>query len=418
LKITLLTYGSRGDVQPFLALAIGLRKAGHEVVLAAPSRFSSLITPYHIQFVPLAGDPAEISKGFTDAGTNVYRMVKSMRDYVLGIAPQVVDQIIEASSGADLLVHSFLFTTGAHSLARGMGIPDVSVQLFPMFAPTGDYPNVAFPPLGRLGNYCSHWFSTQVFWFGGNASFKEIQHLLPGSFPRTLHWPFSGAHPSPLLIACSPSVIPESRDWPAFVHTSGYLFMDTEAYQPPDALMQFLENGQAPICVDFGSTVNREANRIQELVIETLSRRHERVILLAGWSGNAAQAFSENTLYLQSAPHDWLFPRCKAVIHHGGAGTTAAGLRAGIASIILPHSADQPFWGRRVRDLGVGAAPISIRQLSGERLTAALDEIENPDLISRARNLGRKIALEDGVGTAIRWIEQAKSSFSLKNQNL
>jgi sterol 3beta-glucosyltransferase len=418
MKITILTYGSRGDVQPFLALAVGLQKAGHAVTLAAPHRFSALVAQYHIPFAPLAGDPEDLSKGFNDAGTNVFRMVNSMQDYVTSVAPQVVQQVIEASANADLLVHSFLFTTGGHSLARHLGLPDVSIQTFPMFASTGDYPNVAFPPLGCAGNYFSHWLATQIFWYGGNCGFRQIQRLLPDSFPRTLSWPFRGSNPTPLLFAVSPSIIPPSADWPRPVHVTGYFFLEEEHYQPPETLSNFLTAGTPPVCVSFGSMVHEQAQKTGQILLESFAKSNQRAIVLTGWGGWKSDPAPENILYLEAAPHSWLFPRCKAAIHHGGAGTTAAGLRAGIPNIVIPHAADQPFWGRQVHALSAGPAPIPIKKLTVSRFLTALTEAEKPAVIATAQALGSQIRAEDGIGAAIRLVEAEKARFSLKNPNL
>jgi sterol 3beta-glucosyltransferase len=418
MNVSILTYGSRGDLQPYLALAVGLQKAGHTVTLSGPQRFESFVASYNIHYVPLPGDPEELSRAFNDSGDNPFRMVASMRSHVLGIAPQVVSQVLQAAQNADMLVHSFVFTTGAHSLARHLNIPDVSVQTFPMFAPTGDYPNVAFPHLGRLGNILSHRFATQVFWHGGNMGFKQIQRLLPDSFPRTLYWPFANPDErlrTPLLFAISPSVIPASADWPANVSVTGYLFLHDEAYQPPEALSAFLAAGAPPICVSFGSMVNDRAEKTGRILLEAFARRNERAIILTGWGGWHAEPAPENILYLDSAPHSWLLPRCKTFIHHGGAGTTAAGLRAGIPAIVVPHAADQPFWGRRVQALGVGPAPIPVKKLTLARLLTALAGAESPAVIAAAQALGSRIRAEDGVRAAVRLIEQARADFAARN---
>lgn len=419
MNISILTYGSRGDLQPYLALAVGLQKAGHTVTLAGPQRFESFVASYNVHYVPLPGDPEELSRAFNEAGGNPFHMVASMRGHVLGIAPRVVGQMLHAAQNADLLVHSFAFTTGAHSLARHLNIPDVSVQTFPMFAPTGDYPNVAFPHLGRLGNFLSHWFADRVFWHGGNMGFRQIQRLLPESFPRALYWPFANPNErlrTPLLFAFSPSVIPPSAGWPANVSVTGYLFLeDTQSYQPPEALSAFLAAGPSPVCVSFGSMVNDRAEATGRVLLEAFARRGERAVILTGWGGWRAEPAPENILYLDSAPHSWLLPRCKIFIHHGGAGTTAAGLRAGIPAIVVPHAADQPFWGRRVQALGVGPAPIPVKKLTLPRLLTALAGAESPTVIAAAQALGSRIRAEDGIQAAVRLIEQARADFVARN---
>jgi sterol 3beta-glucosyltransferase len=421
MNISILTYGSRGDIQPFLALAVGLQKAGHNVTLTGPRCFADFVAANKVEYASLAGDPEELSRAFNDAGSNPFRMATSMRGHVLGIAPQVVSQIVQAAQKADLLIHSFAFTTGGHSLARHLHIPDVSIQTFPMFAPTGDYPSPAFPHLGKLGNYFSHWFATQVFWHGGNMGFRQIQHLLTDAFPRKLYWPFANPDPrlrTPLLFAISPSVIPASAGWPDNVSVTGYLFLDDENYQPPASLSSFLAAGPAPVCVSFGSMLHEKAEKTGKLLLDVFAQCKQRAIILTGWGGWRADPAPENILYLDAAPHSWLLPHCKVFIHHGGAGTTAAGLRAGLPSIVIPHAADQPFWGRRVHVLGVGPAQIPIQKLTAPRLLAALAESEKPLVIAAAQALGRQIRAENGLEAAIRLIEQEKARFTLKNHIL
>ena len=162
MNITILTYGSRGDVQPFLALAIGLQKAGHTVKLAAPHRFVGFVAKHRVPFVPLAGDPEVISERLNNAGQNPLRMVHAMGEYIFSIADQVARQAFVACDNADLIIHSFLFTTGGHSMARKLGILDISVQTFPIFAHTHAFPPVSMPglPPGFL-SYFGHWLHTQ-----------------------------------------------------------------------------------------------------------------------------------------------------------------------------------------------------------------------------------------------------------------
>jgi sterol 3beta-glucosyltransferase len=411
MKITLLAYGSRGDVQPFLALAVRLQKAGHSVTLAGPHRFAEFVAHYNVPFVPLAGDPEEISRIINDAGENVVRLVRGMQEYIFSIAPEVVRDARAAISGAELLVHGFLFTTGAHSFAREMGIPDVSLQIFPMFAPTRAFPNVALAnlPPGSM-SYCSHWLATQIFWRGGNRGYYQLRRRFPADLPLKLYWPFRPTvdRPlTPLLFAFSPAVLPPPADWTApNIHVTGYLFLDEDQdYRPPAALREFLETGDPPVCISFGSMVNREADRIHLAVREALSLTHQRGVFLSGWGGYRDDHGDSNILYLDSVPHGWLFPRCKFILHHGGAGTTAAGLRSGRPNIVVPHTADQPFWGRRVAAIGAGPRPIPVKHLTPQRLLSAFAEVEDEALQARAQETGRLIRMEDGVGQAVRILE-------------
>ncbi len=416
MKITLLTYGSRGDVQPFLALALGLQNAGHRVTLAAPQRFMELIRSYGIQGAPLPGDPEELSRLFNHAGGNLVRMVRAMQDHLFRIAPGVVRAARQAMHGADLLVHSFAFTTGAHSFAHELGIPDVSVQLFPVFAPTRAFAPVGMPEY-RLGwlNRLSHQVYTQIFWRGGNAGYYRLRRSAPADFPARLYWPFrpNGSRPlTPLVFACSPVVLSNPPDWNLpHIHQVGYFFLDSPNYEPPGELRRFLQAGDPPVCLTFGSMINREAEGITRAALHALDAARRRVIVLPGWGGWRPDRPPENSLFLEAAPHDWLFPRCQMVIHHGGAGTTAAGLRAGVPSILVPHAADQPFWGRRVAAIGAAPPPIPLRRLTVQSLANALALADSQAIRRRAAQVGQLICAENGVVRAVALIEAHATAF-------
>lgn len=417
MHITLLTYGSRGDFQPFLALAVGLQKTGHTPHLAAPGRFADLAAQYGVEFTNLPGDPAEISLRLNDAGTNPLLMVRSIQDYVIAIAPQLVREARLALRGADLVIHSFLFTTGGHSLACEMGIPDISVQTFPMFAATRSFPNVAIAwlPPGPF-SYLSHWLATQIFWYGGNSGLRGLRKRHPQEFPNKLTWPFKrhGDRPlTPLVFAYSATVLPHPADWTSpHIHIPGYFFMDESEYQPPPELLKFLESGETPICISFGSNLNRDARRIRQVVLSALAKNGQRGILLTGWGGDLEQESPSNVLVMQEASHGWLLPRCLAVVHHGAAGTTGAGLRAGIPNIVVPSATDQPFWARRVAELGAGPQPIPLKHLTMESLSAGLMAAQyDSDMVARAAQVGEMIRAENGVENMIRLVEDQADRF-------
>jgi sterol 3beta-glucosyltransferase len=388
-----------------------LQKRGHAVRLAAPHRFADFSARYDIPFVPLAGDPEEISRRINDAGTNAVRVMASIWDYIFGIAPQVSRSAFQACVGADLIVHSFLFTVGAHSWAREHGVPDVSIQTFPVFAPTREFPNVAMAnlPPGRL-SWLSHWIATQAFWHGGNVGYGPARRANPDiPHPKHLYWPFDRSLPphlrTPMLCAYSPAILPRPRDWAENIHLTGYLFLDEEAYRPPMQVQDFFACGPAPICVTFGSMLHHEAERVLKTGMEAVEKTEHRAVFLTGWSRYRPDHIPETMLVVESLPHEWLFPRCKAVIHHGGAGTTGAALRAGVPHIVVPHTADQPFWGRRVHAIGVGPRPIPVKGLTAGKLIRAIAEAEGEAVRARARVMGHRIRSEDGVAEAIRRIE-------------
>jgi sterol 3beta-glucosyltransferase len=414
MKITILTYGSRGDVQPFIPLSLGLMARGHFVKLAAPSRFREFVEGYGIQFVPLAGEPEELSRRFNDAGNNIIKMVRGMMEYVTGIAVDVLNQTETSCEDADLIIHTFLHAAGAHTYARERNIPDLHIQTFPMFTPTGDYPNVVFPGLGfNLLNRLTHVLAGKIGWWGARLGFEQIRRRA-GLPRRKLYWPFNedpARPPTPVLCAWSPSVIPASSGWPDHVAVTGWYFFNPNKHALPSVELEtFLKAGDPPVCISFGSMVNREADKVDRIIRESLAQTKNRGIILSGWS-QVEHRSSENILYLDAAPHDWLLPHCKMIVHHGGAGTTSAGLQAGIPNIVVPFAVDQPFWGRRVHAIGAGPAPIPVKKLSVEKLSRAILEADTSACRQHAAEIGRRIRNEDGVGVAVRLIENLSNDF-------
>jgi sterol 3beta-glucosyltransferase len=414
MKITILTYGSRGDVQPFIPLSLGLMAKGHTVKLAAPWRFKVLVEGYGIQFIPLAGEPEDLSRRFNDAGNNFIKMIAGMMDYVTEIAVDVLHQTEASCDDADLIIHTFLHAVGAHSYARERGIPDIHIQTFPMFTPTGDYPNVTLPDLKiPFLNRLTHVMSSKITWWGSRLGFEQVRRRA-GLPKRKLYWPFdqNPAHlRPPILCAWSPSLLPPPSDWPAAVHITGwYFFASNRHYSPSSELKMFLESVETPICVSFGSMVNRDAVKVDRIVRQSLAQTGNRGIILSGWSGVKHEP-SENILYLDAVPHDWLLLHCKMIIQHGGAGTTSAGLQAGIPNVVVPFTVDQPFWGRRVHAIGAGPSPIPVKKLTTEKLTQAILEGETNASRDRAAEIGRKIRMEAGVDLAVRLIEKHFNDF-------
>jgi UDP:flavonoid glycosyltransferase YjiC (YdhE family) len=214
----------------------------------------------------------------------------------------------------------------------------------------------------------------------------------------------------PILYGFSPSVIPAPSDWSGNTHITGYWFIDeTEDWQPPAALLDFLQSGSAPVYIGFGSMSNRDPEQTADLVIKALTLSNQRAILLSGWGGLQRTNLPDSIFMIDSIPHSWLFPRVSAVVHHGGASTTAAGLKAGVPSVVIPFFGDQPFWGQRVADLGVGTKPIPRKRLTAERLANAIQEVvTNEDMRQRAAKLGKQIQTENGIESAVEIFNKLK----------
>jgi UDP:flavonoid glycosyltransferase YjiC (YdhE family) len=278
--------------------------------------------------------------------------------------------------------------------------------------PTREFGSALMPtarPRGPVRNYLSHVLGGQLFWHIMRTASNEARREVLGTGDFPFFGPFLAIERAkvPALYAFSRHVIPKPRDWADHLHVTGYWFLDEGVgWAPPPALARFLAEGPPPVYVGFGSMASRDPAAMARLVLTALERSGERGVLLTGWQGLSAEAAPPEVLVIDSAPHDWLFPRMAAVVHHGGAGTTAAGLRAGVPSVLVPFFADQPFWAQRVVELGVGP-PFAMREdVTVESLAAAIrTAVTDEGMRARAAALGAHIREERGVEEAVRQIE-------------
>lgn len=412
MKITLLTIGSRGDVQPFIALGLGLKAAGHTVTVATHSPYESFVRGFGLGFAPLAGDPRAMLEGegglaWLETGRNPLAMLNRMRDLAQPLVRQIAADSFAACADAEALIFSTLGFFPAIGMLDALKIPAMGAYLQPLH-PSAEFPAIVFPDLGPAPyNRLTHAAQMELTWllFRGmlNGMRAEVAGLPPitQSFRHTIHTPF------PVVYGYSPRVLPKPADWGPDKQVVGYWFLDTQAgWTPPADLLDFLADGPPPVYIGFGSMANRDPARMTEVALEALRRSGQRGLLLTGWGGITGADLPDTVYRIESAPHEWLFPQMAAVVHHGGAGTTAAGLRAGVPSILIPHFADQPFWGRRVAALGVGPRAIGRRALTAEALAGAIRRaVGDAGMRARAADLGRAIRTEDGVGAAVRAFE-------------
>jgi sterol 3beta-glucosyltransferase len=409
---TLLTYGSRGDVEPFVALGVGLRRAGHQVRLVAPSVFQEFVSAHDLEFAGLPGNPDQLVRGLvSEAGHRWWRMVRVMAGHVLPLATEVLAAVRAACTSRRVIVHSFLMTQAGYEVARELGVPDVSAQFFPVFAPTAAFPGIVFPdlPLGDAYRRLTHAIVTQTFHRGGRLLYRRVRRGHPG-LPPLSGWPFNDRdrRATPILFAFSPSVVARPPDWGPDIHVTGYWPLEPEVdWQPPPELACFLEAGPRPVYVGFGSIVARDPRELAAIALEALGRSGQRGVLSPGRAGLKAGDLPGDVYLLDAAPHAWLFPRVAAVVHHGGAGTVGAGLRAGVPNVVVPFTSDQPFWGGRIFALGVGPEPIPARRLTADALASAIAQaVGDGAMRARAQALGERIRGEDGVARAIEVLQR------------
>jgi sterol 3beta-glucosyltransferase len=414
MRLTIPTTGSRGDVQPYIALGLGLQAAGHRVCIATHADFETLVREYGLDFFAIEADGRALQ-----ASAHGDRMLKAggnpvafLREFVRLREPLVrslLQKCYEACREADGVLLTTTSPLIGFCAAEKLGIPTFRTSLQPT-ALSRFHPNFLFPappqwlPAQGLYNLFSHLFVGVTLWQMWrptiNAARKEVLDLPPlplGSPGRA----FMKA--SFTLDGYSSLVAPKPRDWPDNHHLTGYWFLDAApGWRPPVELEGFLASGAPPVCVGFGCNHNTNAADITAMVVRALKRTGQRGLFLTGWGGLEAIPRSDQFLTLESAPHSWLYPRMTAVVHHGGAGSTAAGLRAGVPSLLVPFTSDQPFWARRVQILGAGPAPIPRKELSAERLESAINQaVADAVLKQRAAEVGRLIRAEDGVGNAV-----------------
>ncbi len=418
MRIVILTTGSRGDVQPYVALAAGLQAAGHPVRVATHADFAPLARERGLDFFRLAdssrhwhataaggdmihsnGDPLAFARHFV-----------RMREPLMS---ELMARSCEAAHGADLVIGSPTTIGIAYSVAEKHGVSLMPAYYLPM-APSRSLPSCFAPeppgwlPGRGLFNFLSHFVLSGYLWQLLRPSYNRARQDVLGLPPLPL-WgpPLRVFRNIPALHGYSPLVVPRPAEWGANHAVTGFWFLDTAAHwRAPARLLDFLASGPPPVCVGFGSMHSRGAERMTELAVEALRRCRVRGILLTGWGGLGAGRAADDVYVTEAVPHDWLLPRTAAVIHHGGAGTTAAAVRAGVPSVVIPFMADQPFWGRRVHALGVGPPPIPCRELTAGRLAAALrTALECPQTRRRAAWLGARVREEDGVARAVEAVE-------------
>lgn len=301
---------------------------------------------------------------------------------------------------------------GAVDIADALGIPAMMAPLFPQYVPTADFPSLGFPdlPLGtgyrRLTYRIVERLAGRI---GGGPvrAWRRANRLGPRPAAIGLFSDSQG-RPIPALHGYSPHVSPRPADWPPTAVIAGYWWLQhAAAWIPPADLEAFLAAGSPPIYIGFGSMAGRDPARLTAIMLEALQLSGRRGLLVSGWGGLAARQLPSDVLAIEAAPHAWLFPQVAAVVHHGGAGTTAAGLRASRPTVICPFFADQPFWGRRVHVLGAGPLPIPQRQLSAQRLAEAITTAtSDPQIAIAAAALGTRLSAERGVEDTVSRIER------------
>ncbi|GBG26264.1 Sterol 3-beta-glucosyltransferase [Hondaea fermentalgiana] len=468
LRFVIIVVGSRGDVQPYVALGMALRRQGHYVRIAAHECFRGFVGDANLGFAPLAGDPKELLRMVTENSMFSYSFVRegvaSHRTWIshilddawdactlpehelrdgpekgprperepvrpsVGEGPGVAFAARESSFRADVVMANPPAFSGWH-IAEALGVPFFTS--FPMpWSRTTEFPSPFTSTRGESSSGRLNWMSygavDRLMWLGAgdliNRWRVQTLRLAPIWTMSARGHRLAHDNRTPVLYPWSPQMLPKPKDWGSHICIPGYWFLDDEmakesvpaVYEPPAELRDFLAQSQdPPIFIGFGSIVVKDPRKLSTIIADTLramSKAH-RFIVQAGWAdvnvGDLLGALQgeQRVLQIGAAPHRWLFERCKCVIHHGGAGTTAEGLRAGKPTVVVPFFGDQFFWARQVDAVRVGVR-LPYTQLTAKRLCVAIEKALGAGMRMRAQVLAASIARENGTETAIAFIEQ------------
>ena len=409
MRITLLTIGSTGDVLPLICLGKELTSRGHDITLATFSGFADRVRENGLRFFPLSGDAEAFMNAVMSPETSGLSYLPHLESALRQVAPHLIQDMSDSCSHADALVCSF-FGSLNYSIAEKHRIPCIQIHYFPM-DPTSDMPISAVRNQRLLP-----WMNLVTFRLGYLLISTVEKRLLSAwrsenNLPlRKIHsspdYQVNG-HPVPVIYAISPAVLPRPTGWGPQIQMSGFWFDDRPIHwNPPESLETFLAAHPDALYIGFGSMNGGDMQKLLAIVLRALHAAGLHAVIHLGWSGLHLSSTSR-VHFVSYVPHDWLFPRVSAVVHHGGAGTTAAGLRFGKPTLVIPFAGDQAFWGRRVQELNCGPAPIARAHLTVNRLTSALKElVSQPAYRRAAESIQRAIARENGVKTAADLIEK------------
>ncbi|WP_330262521.1 glycosyltransferase [Streptomyces griseorubiginosus] len=401
-----MTAGSRGDVAPFTGLGHGLARAGHEVTLVTHSRFAPLAARAGLGFHALPVDPRaelESSRGraLHRSTTGVGKLVRVVA-MARTLAVEMADELVTAARGGDALLLSGSVAPLGHAVAEGLGLPSLGLNLQPLaatreFAP----PMLGIGSWGALGN--------RVAGIGLNLAVEQVFAAALPPVRSHLGLPPMGTAAAlrardrqgwPVLHGFSPRVVARPRDWRRGLEVAGYWWPYDGDEPLPDEVRKFVDAGPPPVFVGLGSATVPDPARVSAEIVRALRRAGLRGVIQRGWAGLAATG--DDMLTIDEVPHSALFPHMAAVVHHAGAGTTAAGLRAGVPAVPVPIQFDESFWAARLVALGVAPSALPLRRLTAATLATALTRAtRDAECRARAQVLGRHIREEDGVAPVV-----------------
>lgn len=413
MRISIHTLGTRGDVQPYLALARELARRGHEPLLVAPAQFAGMAQAQEIAYAPLPAafleilNSAEAKQAIGRSNGGFGAGFKLLKHYI-GLMGDLFDQEWAAAQAfAPDLVLFHPKSLAAPHIATRLGVASILASPLPGFTPTAAFPTpiLPFTNLGPL-NRASH----ALMIHGGNVIFgRAIGKWRQDRLGLTRQ--VRVRPPAATLYGYSPHLLPKPTDWGPSVLVTGFWTLEAPEWVPDGALAEFLAAGETPVFVGFGSMPEADPAGLTEIVVAGLRGVGKRGLLAVAGGALVDRDHGPDMFTIGGAPHDRLFPLVHSTIHHGGAGTTGAALRAGKPTAICPFLGDQPFWGRRVANIGAGPKPLHKKTLTPETIAEAARAMDEPRMRRRAAELGTAIRAENGVARAVDVIEEAAGAW-------
>lgn len=415
LRITILTIGSRGDVQPYIALCQGLMAEGHICRICTHAEFRDFVEGYGIEFREVAGDPKALMQIMIDHGSFSLSFLKEAASKFRSWVAELLESAWVACQDSDVLIESPSAMAGVH-IAEGLGIPYFRAFTMP-WTRTHAYPHAFIVPDSNLGgsyNYMTYVMFENMMWRGTSHQINKWRKKTIGIRGTSLEG--MRQQQIPFLYCVSPHVLVPPIDEPDWVHYTGYWQLEQDdTYEPPEELVAFMKKARDDkvplVYIGFGSIVVDDVEKLTNDVIYGVEKAKVRAVVVKGWAERSSDGTkkegaktlaSKSIFTVDAIPHQWLFPKVDAAVHHGGSGTTGMSLSCGIPTVIKPFFGDQFFYALRVTDLGCGLA---LKKITGDGLAKVLVEAtSNKSIIERAKVIGEQISLENGVARAIQCI--------------
>ncbi|NLV57709.1 MAG: glycosyltransferase family 1 protein [Clostridiales bacterium] len=408
MRYNMICIGSTGDVRPYVLLARELTKRGHDVGICAFENFRDMILQEGFRFLPLTGDVKLFMSNLMKPGTNGIAFLKQVKVTLEKILSPFLADLEAACQDCDVIVSTYLGTV-IQSMAEVRGVPFIQTHYFPM-DPNTTTPISSAPGqrVGRGWNLMTYQLAYLLInilerWY--LADWRKQHGMSPRKLQAEPNYYLNG-HLIPVLYAISPLLMPRPRSWGENIHMTGFWLDDQqEDFTPDEELAAFLNAGPKPVYIGFGSMTSGDMGETLNIVLEAIERSGVRAVLSTGW-GDVQVSKNKNVYVVGYVPHAWLFEHVAAVVHHGGAGTTAAGILAGRPTLVIPFGGDQPFWAMRVRMLGLGPKPIRREKLTASKLARALKNLVTVKAYRvAAREVGERLRSEQGTVIAANIIE-------------